>query len=133
MLPSSDEVSPALLLHPRKLNCREFDTNSVMSSHAIVHLAKLSNLLDWTTGQVPPRATDLIPHGVPDNATSLFPSLKVFRLDNSKHVEHIKPIPYLARLFHRMELVYSPVWRSPSYQGSGRLLANLPSDPHAVG
>jgi len=66
---------------------REFNTNLVMSSQAIVHLMELPNLLDWATEQRPPQVMELIPHGVPDGVTSLFPSLKVLGLRGEAALE----------------------------------------------
>ena len=54
---------------------REFATNVVLSTQAIVHLMKLPNLYAWTTEQGPPQVADLIHHGVPNGVVSLFPSL----------------------------------------------------------
>jgi len=54
---------------------REFATNVVLSTQAIVHLMKLPNLRCWTTEQGPPQVAELIHHGVTDDATPLFPSL----------------------------------------------------------
>ena len=62
------------------LGCGEtlqmFNTNVVLSTSAIVHLMKLPNLCTWVTEQGPPQVSDLIRHGVPDGAASLFPSLE---------------------------------------------------------
>ena len=55
---------------------RQFGTNVVLSTQAIVHLMKLPNLHAWTTERGPPQVTDLIHHGVPADVTSLFPSLE---------------------------------------------------------
>jgi len=59
---------------------REFATNVVLSTQAIVHLMKLPNLRAWTTEQEPLQVTDLIHHGVPDGVVSLFPSLETLDL-----------------------------------------------------
>jgi len=81
----TEEISAFVLRCGEAL--RELNTNSVMSSQAIVHLMKLPNLLDWTTEQGPPQVTELIRHGVPDGATSLLPSLKVLRLRGEAALE----------------------------------------------
>ena len=59
---------------------QEFATNVVLSTQAIVHLMKLSNLRSWTTEQGPPQVADLIHHGIPDAVVSLFPSFKTLDL-----------------------------------------------------
>jgi len=59
---------------------REFATNVVLSTQAIVHLMKLPNLRAWTTEQGPPQVTELIHHGVPNGVVSLFPSLEALDL-----------------------------------------------------
>ena len=61
---------------------REFTTNVVLSTQAIVHLIKLPHLRGWITEQRPPEVAELIHHGVPDGAASLLPSLGVLRLQN---------------------------------------------------
>ena len=54
---------------------RQFTTNVVLSTQAIVHLMKLPNLRGWTIEQGPPQVTDLINHGVTGGIISLLPSL----------------------------------------------------------
>ena len=66
---------------------QEFTTNVVLSTEAIVHLVKLSNLSGWITEQRPPEVTELIRYGVPDGATSLLPSLGIFGLQNERALE----------------------------------------------
>ena len=56
---------------------REFGTNVVLSAQTIVHLMKLPRLVNWYTEQGPPEVVELIRHGVPNDPTSLFPSLEV--------------------------------------------------------
>jgi len=66
---------------------REFSTNLVLSTQAIVHLMRLPNLCEWVTEQGPPRVADLIDNGVPDGVTSLFPSLKALDLRSEVALE----------------------------------------------
>ena len=66
---------------------QEFNTNLVLSTQAIVHLMRLPNLRVWVTKQGPPQVTDLIHHGVPDEVTSLFPSLNVLDLKGEAALE----------------------------------------------
>ena len=70
----TEEISAFILRCGETL--REFNTNVVLSTQAIVHLMKLPNFGTWVTEQGPPQVTDLIRHGVPDGPFSLFPSLE---------------------------------------------------------
>ena len=81
----TEEISAFILRSGETL--RVFSTNSMMSGQAIVHLMKLPNLLDWTTEEGPPQVKDLIRHGVPNGAASLFPSLKVLKLRGEAALE----------------------------------------------
>ena len=74
----TEEISAFILERGETL--REFSSNSMLSIQAIVHLMKLPHLSEWTTEQGPPEVTELIRHGAPDGAVSLFPSLKVLGL-----------------------------------------------------
>jgi len=81
----TEEISSFILGCGESL--REFSTNLVLSTQAIVHLMKLPNLRAWITGLGPPQVTDLIHHGVPDGVTTLFPSLKVLDLNGEAALE----------------------------------------------
>ena len=66
---------------------RELNTNSALSTQAIVHLMKLPNLCAWVTEQGPPQVTDLIRCGIPDDVVSIFPSLKTLGLRSEPALE----------------------------------------------
>jgi len=72
------EISSFILGRGESL--REFHSNLVLSTEALVHLMCLPNLRAWTTKQEPPQTTDLVLHQVPDGATHFFPSLEVLEL-----------------------------------------------------
>ena len=74
----AEEISAFVLKCGESL--REFSTNLVLSTQAIVHLMKLPNLRVWATEQGPPQVADLIHNGLPDGVASLFPSLGVLEL-----------------------------------------------------
>ena len=69
----TEEISAFVLEHGEAL--QDLCTNSVLSTQAIVRLMKLPHFSSWVTEQGPPSVTELIHHGVPDGAASLFPSL----------------------------------------------------------
>ena len=81
----TEEVSIFILGHGEAL--REFGTNIVLSTQAIIHLMKVPHLSSWVTEQGPPEVTELIRHGVPDGAASLFPSLRVLMLRSEVGLE----------------------------------------------
>ena len=81
----TEEISAFILGCGESL--REFSTNLVLSTQAVVHLMKLPNLRILVTKQGPPQVTDLIHHGVPDGVTSLFPSLNVLDLNGEAALE----------------------------------------------
>ena len=74
----TEEISAFIL--ERGEAFQELCTNSVLSTQAIVHLMKLPHFSGWVTEQGPPPVTELIRHGVPDGAASLFPSFKILRV-----------------------------------------------------
>ena len=80
-----DEISAFILGCGKSL--QQFRSNLVLSTEAVVHLMNLPNLHTWATEQEPPEMTDLIHHGVPDGATSLFPSLKALSLRGKTTLE----------------------------------------------
>ena len=81
----TEEISSFIL--GRGESFREFGTNLMLSTQAIVHLMQLPNLSFWATEQGPPQVTDLIHHGVPDGVTTLFPSLKALYLRGDAALE----------------------------------------------
>ena len=81
----TEEISAFILGCGESL--REFSTNLVLSTQAIVHLMRLPNLRVWVTRQGPPQVTDLIHHGVPDGVASLFPSLNALDLNGEVALE----------------------------------------------
>ena len=81
----TEEISAFILRCGESL--REFSTNLVLSTQAIVHLMKLPNLRAWATKQGPPQVTNLIHHGVPEGITSLFPSLETLDIDGEAALE----------------------------------------------
>lgn len=81
----TEEISAFILGCGESL--RQFHSNLVLSTEAVVHLMNLPNLLNWTTEQGPPHVADLIRHGVPDGTTSLFPSLEVLSLQGEAALE----------------------------------------------
>ena len=81
----TEEISAFILGCGESL--QEFNTNLVLSTQAIVHLMKLPNLRIWIVKQGPPQVTDLIHHGVPDEAISLLPSLEVLGLRDKAALE----------------------------------------------
>lgn len=66
---------------------REFSTNLVLSTQAIVHLMKLPNLCVFVTEQAPPQVTELIHNGVPDGVVSLFPALDILDIRSEAALE----------------------------------------------
>ena len=70
----TEEISAFILERGEAL--QDLCTNSVLSTQAIVHLMKLPHFSSWVTEQGPPPVTELVRHGVPDGAASLFPSLR---------------------------------------------------------
>ena len=83
--PLTEEISTFVLGCRESL--REFNTNLVLSTQAIVHLMGLPNLRTWVTQQGPPQVADLIRHGVPDGVASLFPSLELLHLKGVASLE----------------------------------------------
>jgi hypothetical protein len=81
----TEEISAFILGCGESL--REFSTNLVLSTRAIVRLMMLPNLRIWATKQGPPQVTDLIRHGVPDGVTSIFPSLTILDLTGKLALE----------------------------------------------
>jgi len=81
----TEEISAFILGCGESL--RQFHSNLVLSTEAVVHLMNLPNLVNWTTEQAPPHVTDLIRHGVPDGAASLFPSLEALDLGSEAALE----------------------------------------------
>ena len=74
----TEEISAFILERGETL--RGFNSNLMLSTQAIVHLMKLPHLSEWVTEQGPPQVAELIRHGVPDGAVSLFPSLEMLVL-----------------------------------------------------
>jgi len=81
----TEEISAFVLRCGESLE--EFNTNLVLSTQAIVHLMKLPNLRTWIVEQGPPQVTDLIHHGVPEEAISIFSSLEVLSLIDEAALE----------------------------------------------
>ena len=83
--PLTEEISAFILGCGESL--REFSTNLVLSTEAIVHLMKLPNLRVWITEQEPPEVTEVIHYGIPDGVPSFFPSLKLLKLRGQAALE----------------------------------------------